>query len=62
MSLCGCITAKQALEKQQQGICLCLICPIHGFLDCRCEETDCARGRIVHGAGLCTGPAGGLKL
>jgi len=34
---------RQALRKRLEE--MCLTCPIHGFLDCRCEEAERARGR-----------------
>ena len=34
---------RQALKKRLEE--MCLTCPIHGFLDCRCEEAERARRR-----------------
>jgi RNA polymerase sigma-70 factor (ECF subfamily) len=34
---------RQALKKRLDE--MCLTCPVHGFLDCRCEEAERIRGR-----------------
>jgi RNA polymerase sigma-70 factor (ECF subfamily) len=34
---------RQALKKRLEE--MCLTCPVHGFLDCRCEEAERARRR-----------------
>ena len=40
---------RQALKKRLEE--MCLTCPVHGFLDCRCEEAERARRRRGEGAG-----------
>lgn len=40
---------RQALKKRLEE--MCLTCPIHGFLDCRCEEAERARRRREELAG-----------
>ncbi|MEX2644593.1 MAG: sigma-70 family RNA polymerase sigma factor [Acetobacterales bacterium] len=40
---------RQALKKRLEE--MCLTCPIHGFLDCRCEEAERARSRREELAG-----------
>ena len=40
---------RQALKRRLEE--MCLTCPIHGFLDCRCEEAERARRRREELAG-----------
>ena len=37
--------ARQALKRRLEE--MCLTCPVHGYLDCRCEEAERARPRLA---------------
>lgn len=41
---------RQALKKRLEE--MCVVCPVHGFLDCRCEEAERARRRREAAAAL----------
>ena len=48
---------RQALRKRLEE--MCLTCPVHGFLDCRCEEAERIR-QLVRGAAAAADPSQGL--